>query len=263
VLDPDDFAYADEQAHADTSGREGQVVAALAEADGAVTPREMGIWERGYNRGRAEGERAGVAWATAALDDPQAQRELAHMIRGEAQVTMDKALLARSAVNKWLKDRAALSSSDAPTERAVSSVNEVCPHGRHFGGFYCEDCADTERERQLAQRPRITVLCGSTRFYRQFQEANYRLTMQGRIVLSVGFYPHSAEQAHGESVGITTAEKESLDELHKRKIDLADDVLVLDVDGYIGDSTRSEIEYAESLRKPITYLCADAIEAGQ
>jgi hypothetical protein len=103
--------------------------------------------------------------------------------------------------------------------------------------------------------PTITVLCGSTRFYDAFQQANYDLTMAGHIVLSVGFYPHAkAEHGHGEGIGHDSAEKVALDELHKRKIDLADEVLVLNVDGYIGDSTRSEIAYAELTGKPIQYL---------
>lgn len=103
--------------------------------------------------------------------------------------------------------------------------------------------------------PRVVVLCGSTRFYDAFQEANYRLTMQGHIVLSVGFYPHAkTEHGHGEGVGHDSAEKVALDELHKRKIDLADRVLVLNVGGYIGESTRSEIEYAELVGRPVEYL---------
>lgn len=103
--------------------------------------------------------------------------------------------------------------------------------------------------------PRIVVLCGSTRFYDEFQQANYDLTMRGEIVLSVGFYPHAkAEHGHGEGVGHDSAEKVALDELHKRKIDLADYVYVLNVGGYIGDSTRSEIAYAAEHGKPIRYL---------
>lgn len=107
--------------------------------------------------------------------------------------------------------------------------------------------------------PEIVVLCGSTRFYDAFQQANYDLTMSGVIVLSVGFYPHSkAEHGHGEGVGHNSAEKLALDELHMRKIEHADRVHVLDcpVDGvpYIGESTRREIDYAEKLGKPISYL---------
>ncbi|MCU1441117.1 MAG: hypothetical protein JWP85_2114 [Rhodoglobus sp.] len=103
--------------------------------------------------------------------------------------------------------------------------------------------------------PEVVVLCGSTRFYDEFQQANYELTMAGKIVLSVGFYPHAkALHGHGEGVGHDSIEKVALDELHKRKIDLADRVLVLNVGGYIGDSTRSELAYAESVDKPIDWL---------
>lgn len=97
-------------------------------------------------------------------------------------------------------------------------------------------------------RPTIVCLCGSTRFYQAFQEANYRLTMRGEIVLSVGFYPHSsATHGHGEGVGHDSVEKVALDELHKRKIDLA---------GYIGSSTASEIAYALAHGKPVRYLAS-------
>jgi hypothetical protein len=97
------------------------------------------------------------------------------------------------------------------------------------------------------QRPPIVVLCGSARFHDEFQEANYRLTMAGSIVLSVGFHPRAG-------VGPDSDEKVALDELHKRKIDLADRVHVLNVGGYIGESTRSEIAYAEAAGKPVSYL---------
>jgi hypothetical protein len=84
--------------------------------------------------------------------------------------------------------------------------------------------------------------------------ANYQETMAGRIVLSVGFFPHSSEEAHGEHIGITPEQKIQLDELHKRKIDLADEILVLNVGGYIGESTLSEIAYAITKGKCIRYL---------
>lgn len=105
--------------------------------------------------------------------------------------------------------------------------------------------------------PTVVCLCGSTRFYEEFQRANYRETMAGRIVLTVGFYIHSDDkmrEIHGEGVGHTPEQKVKLDELHKRKIDLADQILVLNVGGYIGDSTRSEIAYAEATNKDVRYL---------
>lgn len=101
-------------------------------------------------------------------------------------------------------------------------------------------------------RPRIVCLCGSTRFYDAFQRANYEETMAGRIVLTVGFYPHA--NVHHEGAGCTPEQKIALDELHKRKIDLADEILVLNVGGYIGESTLSEIAHASATGKPIRWL---------
>ena len=109
----------------------------------------------------------------------------------------------------------------------------------------------------MTSKPKVVCLCGSTRFYQEFQEANFRETMAGRIVLSVGFFAHAREQmekTHGQGVGITPEEKVMLDELHKRKIDLADEVFVLNVGNYIGESTASEISYANSIGKRIRYL---------
>jgi hypothetical protein len=119
----------------------------------------------------------------------------------------------------------------------------------------------------LPPLPTIVCLCGSTRFYDAFQAANYERTMAGEIVLSVGFYPHAkAEHGHGEGVGHDSAEKVSLDELHKRKIDLADRVLVVsDETGYFGESTSGEIAYAVAQGKPVRFAVASlqrALEAG-
>ena len=103
-------------------------------------------------------------------------------------------------------------------------------------------------------RPTIVCLCGSTRFFKEFTEQNYLETMKGKIVLSVGFFSHSSAEAHGESLGTTPENKIALDELHKRKIDLADEVFILNVGGYIGESTKSELEYAIKHNKIIRYL---------
>lgn len=99
-------------------------------------------------------------------------------------------------------------------------------------------------------KPKIVCLCGSTKFFNEFQNANMEETLAGNIVLSVGIYGGSI---HKRTVKITKEIKIKLDELHKRKIDLADEILVINVNGYIGDSTKNEIEYAKSLNKPIRY----------
>lgn len=99
-------------------------------------------------------------------------------------------------------------------------------------------------------RPRIVCLCGSTRFKAEFIEANYRETMAGRIVLSVGWFSH----ADGHVYTPTEAEKAALDELHLAKIDLADEVLVINPGGYVGPSTTREIAHATATGKPVRYL---------
>lgn len=101
-------------------------------------------------------------------------------------------------------------------------------------------------------RPRITVLCGSTRFKEQINKVNAELTMRGELVISLGVFGHVDLPDHDWTTG-GNDDKRSLDELHRRKIDLADRVLIINVGGYIGESTRGEIEYAESLGKPVHY----------
>ena len=95
----------------------------------------------------------------------------------------------------------------------------------------------------------VITLCGSTRFKDQFLEAQKRLTFAGDIVISVGLFGHS-----GDDEVWTEGTKEMLDDMHKRKIDMADGIYVINVDGYIGQSTRSEIEYARSQGKSVKFL---------
>ena len=79
-------------------------------------------------------------------------------------------------------------------------------------------------------------------------EAQKRLTLEGNIVISVGLFGHS-----GDEEVWTPGTKEMLDNMHKRKIDMADAIYVINVGGYIGSSTRSEIEYAEKNGKKVMY----------
>lgn len=103
-------------------------------------------------------------------------------------------------------------------------------------------------------RPEIVVLCGSTRFVDVFNLERKRLTEEGAIVLSIEVVTTQAREQDPQHVNPEL--KARLDELHMRKIDLADRVLVLDVGFYIGESTRNEIAYAEQLGRPIEYLSA-------
>ena len=140
--------------------------------------------------------------------------------------------------------------------RVEEAERELAEHG----------CRKVEREafrardgyKALAERrkdgPTVVCLCGSTRFMDAFQEWGWKKTLDGEIVLSVGVSKYLPSD-HAEREKYLGEEVEAaLDELHKRKIDLADYIFVLNVGGYIGDSTRSEIEYAESLGMRVDYL---------
>ncbi|MGA2324302.1 MAG: hypothetical protein ABSG22_10685 [Sedimentisphaerales bacterium] len=100
--------------------------------------------------------------------------------------------------------------------------------------------------------PKTICLCGSTRFTEQMLILQWELTKQGAIVLSWCALPDSYFK--GPHIGDIEGVKELVDEVHKRKIDLADEVFVLNVGGYIGQSTRSEIDYAIQTGKPVGYL---------
>ena len=96
---------------------------------------------------------------------------------------------------------------------------------------------------------KVITLCGSTRFKDEFLEVQKRLTLEGNIVISVGLFGHS-----GDDEVWTPGTKEMLDNMHKRKIDMADGIFVINVGGYIGESTRSEIDYAIRNGKTVEYL---------
>lgn len=100
--------------------------------------------------------------------------------------------------------------------------------------------------------PEIVTLCGSTRFVDEFNKQRQRLTLEGFIVLSIEIV--TTQQYNEDPQHINRPIKEMLDELHKRKIDLSDYILVLNVGGYIGESTRSEIEYAQLRSVRVRYL---------
>jgi hypothetical protein len=105
-------------------------------------------------------------------------------------------------------------------------------------------------------KPKIICICGSTRFIDEWNYWRKELTEQAHIVLAIEVVTTQAPDVDPQHSDPLL--KQRLDELHKRKIDLADEVFVLDVDGYIGASTRSEIEYATKRDKPIFYLSIHA-----
>ena len=103
---------------------------------------------------------------------------------------------------------------------------------------------------------KVITLCGSTRFEDEFIKTQKRLTLEGNIVISVGLFGHSGDDEVWEGMpeDTVTATKLMLDDMHKRKIDMADEIFVINVGDYIGSSTRSEIEYAQATGKTVCYL---------
>ena len=108
----------------------------------------------------------------------------------------------------------------------------------------------------MVGRYKVVTLCGSTRFKEEFMKAQKDLTLQGYIVISVGLFGHSGDSEVWENMdeGTLTKTKEMLDDMHKRKIDMADEIFVVNVGGYVGDSTKSEIKYAHENGKVVRYL---------
>ena len=100
---------------------------------------------------------------------------------------------------------------------------------------------------------KTVCLCGSTKFKADFARANREETAKGSIVLTVAMFGHL------EGLDMDSEEKKTFDAVHYDKIKLADEVLVINTDNYIGESTGKEIEYAQSLNKPVRLLHKDGI----
>lgn len=123
------------------------------------------------------------------------------------------------------------------------------------GDIYDDSPEDAEAwRRQHGRRPIVVCLCGSTRFKDTFEEVARTETVAGRIVLTVNEFGNDGHPEKAHLRPVTPDEKARLDELHLRKIDLADEVLILNVGGYIGESTSRELAYARGHGKAVRFL---------
>ena len=113
-----------------------------------------------------------------------------------------------------------------------------------------------EIHERIDMKYKVVTLCGSSRFQEDFLRLQKELTLTGNVVLSLPFFSHVDgkelfNRTSTENFGFL---KKMLDEMHRQKIDMADEIFVVNVDGYVGESTKKEIEYAQSQNKPIKYL---------
>ena len=95
---------------------------------------------------------------------------------------------------------------------------------------------------------KVICLCGSSRFKDDFIKVSKELTLEGKIVLSLNIF------SQNENIDIDTKTKKMLDQMHRQKIDMSDEVFVINKNGYIGTSTKNEIEYAVNSGKKVSYL---------
>jgi hypothetical protein len=116
------------------------------------------------------------------------------------------------------------------------------------------DLMEDQQPPQSAEgEAKVVTLCGSARFETEFAEVNQRLTMQGYVVISLGMFS-LPDLPDYDWTADSSDLRGRLGRLHLQKIRMADEVYIVDPGGYLGESTRREIAYAESLGKPVRYL---------
>lgn len=94
---------------------------------------------------------------------------------------------------------------------------------------------------------KVITLCGSIKFKDKFLQIQEKLTLDKNIVLTPNFFTNITEEIPAET-------KKMLDKMHRQKIDMSDEILVININGYIGENTKSEIKYAKENGKIIKYL---------
>ncbi len=136
---------------------------------------------------------------------------------------------------------------DCPLEYRILEVRDIPEATINYCSEYIDDKTGLSHpERDI---PTIVCLCGSGRFQKQFEEAEFNETISGKIVRTIGC--NTKDISRNTNLSHL---KPMLDELNKRKIDLSNEVLILNVNGYIGESTKNELNYAKSQHKRIRYL---------
>lgn len=111
-----------------------------------------------------------------------------------------------------------------------------------------ENGFEMDKMKYKPREHKVITLCGSTKFKEDFLRKQEELTLKGYIVLSVGVF------VHDNNIEVTEEQKVELDKIHKDKIRMSDAIYVINRDNYVGESTKSEIEFAKELNKTIIYM---------
>ena len=154
-----------------------------------------------------------------------------------------------------------------PTERGTTGGPQrtLCGTGRP-GAARDSSCRspimnlmeDQQAPQSAEGEAKVITLCGSTKFEAEFAEVNQRLTMEGCVVISLGMFS-LPDLPDYDWTADSSDLKGRLGGVHFQKIRMADEVYIVDPGGYVGESTRREIAYAESLGKPVRYLSRERL----
>lgn len=100
----------------------------------------------------------------------------------------------------------------------------------------------------MSKKYNVITLCGSTKFKDEFEKVKNELTLKGNIIITLGVF------SKNDNIVLSEESIQMLSEMHKQKIDMSDEIFVVNVGGYIGNSTKLEIDYAISRGKKVSYL---------
>ena len=134
------------------------------------------------------------------------------------------------------------------SEEEIKEFREIVEKDAHLFFKYAREGRIQNSESLIKNQYKIITLCGSIKFKDEFMRVQEKLTLDGNIVLTPNFFNNIKKEDIDEKT------KKMLDEMHKQKIDMSDEIYVVNVDGYIGESTKLEIEYAKRKGKKISYL---------
>ncbi len=192
------------------------------------------------------------------LDEEEYQKELDKKLFEEAHEFVEEHSIEELAdlmevINAEIKVRN-INYEDIEEVRKIKAEKKGKFENKIYLNYVEQDYIDKKEEEESKKEWRklkkynIITLCGSINFRDEFLKVQEKLVLEGNIVFTPNFFDNIKK----EEISLET--KEMLDKMHKQKIDMSDEIYVINQGGYIGESTKLEIEYAKSKGKKVTYL---------